>query len=80
MIFKRGEINCLLGHNGAGKSTLINILTSVIKKSSGKILINGDNYFEYYNNLKIGICPSFNVLFENLTVKEHFRFKEILTG
>lgn len=36
-----GEICALIGENGAGKSTLMNILGGVIKKDSGKILIDG---------------------------------------
>ncbi len=37
----RGEFFALLGKNGAGKSTTIGILTSLIKKSSGKVNVCG---------------------------------------
>ena len=36
-----GEIHALVGENGAGKSTLMNILSGVLKKDSGRILIDG---------------------------------------
>jgi ribose transport system ATP-binding protein len=36
-----GEVHALLGENGAGKSTLIKILMGVHAKSSGRILIDG---------------------------------------
>ena len=39
----KNNIVSLLGHNGAGKSTTINMICGLIKKSSGKININGYN-------------------------------------
>ena len=39
----KGEVIGLLGENGAGKSTLIKILAGAYKRSSGEIIINGDN-------------------------------------
>lgn len=36
-----GEIHALVGENGAGKSTLMNILSGVLSKYKGEILIDG---------------------------------------
>jgi ABC-type sugar transport system ATPase subunit len=39
---KRNTVHCLVGENGAGKSTLIKILTGVYTRTSGQILLNGN--------------------------------------
>lgn len=55
----KGEFVALLGHNGAGKSTLINILASVVNKTSGTVTLN--NYDLEKDKLMfksiIGIVP-----------------------
>ena len=38
---KEGEFFGFLGPNGAGKTTTINMLVSLVKKTSGKVFING---------------------------------------
>ena len=72
----RDEIFVLLGHNGAGKTTFINILTGLINCNSGEIIYNNKNKLSPENSsflLKhIGICPQQDILFDNLTVGEHF--------
>lgn len=40
---KEGDFFALLGPNGAGKSTLINVLSSLVNKSSGQVHIAGFN-------------------------------------
>ena len=37
----RGEICAFLGANGAGKSTTMNMITSIVRKTSGKIYVEG---------------------------------------
>ena len=39
---EKQEIKCIVGENGAGKSTLMNMLYGVLKPTSGKILVNGE--------------------------------------
>lgn len=67
---KEGDFYALLGSNGAGKSTIIGIISSLVKKTSGKVRIFG---YDLQNNTihakrKIGLVPqefNFN-LFEKV--------------
>ncbi len=68
------ECFAILGFNGAGKTTLINILTTVLPKTSGDVIINGfvlgkDNY-----EIKkiVNVSPQEIAVCKNLTVKENF--------
>lgn len=71
----KNEIFGLLGPNGAGKSTTFNIITSMIKQSSGSVRLLGEQ-IENKNmgmHLEIGICPQFDCLWDNLTAIEHLQ-------
>jgi branched-chain amino acid transport system ATP-binding protein len=39
----RNEIRAIIGPNGAGKSTFFNCLTGVLRPTSGRIILNGEN-------------------------------------
>ncbi len=41
LTIRDGAITGLLGPNGAGKTTLVSILTGILRKSGGKVIING---------------------------------------
>lgn len=76
------QITTIVGHNGAGKTTFIKLLTGMTRPTSGTAIINGYNIKK---NLKmarqsIGICPQHNVLFDELTVREHIEFYCRLKG
>ena len=55
----KGSIYGLLGPNGAGKSTFINILSGIVKKTHGKIIIEGidQDIDAIATRRKIGIVP-----------------------
>ena len=71
-----GEITALLGHNGAGKTTTMSVLTGMFSPSSGSAVINGHNITTSMDKVRrsLGLCPQHNMLFEDLTVREHLRF------
>lgn len=39
---KQGNITGIIGPNGSGKSTLVNVLTNMIKKDTGSVVMNGN--------------------------------------
>ncbi len=73
---RKGEIFGLVGPNGAGKSTFISILTSVIKPTSGDIIINGYSIRQYAGKVKksIGYVPQEIALYPGLTGLDNLRF------
>lgn len=76
------QITVLLGHNGAGKTTTMSMLTGMFPPTSGTAIIND---YDIRTNLKkarssIGLCPQHNILFDELTVREHIEFYGRLKG
>ena len=43
MTIDRGSITGLIGPNGAGKTTLFNVIAGVLKPTSGKVYMDGEN-------------------------------------
>jgi ABC-2 type transport system ATP-binding protein len=73
---KRGEIFGFLGANGAGKTTAIRILCGLSRPSSGKIEVAGFDVYRQSNKVKknIGYMSQKFSLYEDMTIKENFRF------
>lgn len=76
------QITVLLGHNGAGKTTTLSMLTGMIQQTSGKIDIDGHDLQEHTDLARssMGLCPQHNILFDDLTVREHIVFFACLKG
>ena len=58
---EKGEIFAFLGPNGAGKSTTIKILTTLLDKTSGEILVNEKNPSTH----KDAVRKSFGIVFQD---------------
>jgi len=73
---KEGEIFSLLGPNGAGKSTTINVLCTILNKTSGKLIINGYDVMKQKEKVRhcIGIVFQETTLYSKLTVEENLKF------
>jgi len=78
----RGEIFAFLGPNGAGKTTTIRILTTLLKPTSGQILIDGSNPVTEQNKVRFsfGIVFQDQSLDDELTCQENMEFHGVLYG
>ncbi len=63
---KRNTVHCLVGENGAGKSTLIKILTGAYSKTSGTLLLNGQDY--YPHNIREAKQKGISTVFQELNI------------
>ena len=61
---RSGEMLAIIGENGSGKSTLLKIVVGLLRADSGVFTVGGT----------MGYCPQDSLVFENLTVRENFRF------
>jgi branched-chain amino acid transport system ATP-binding protein len=75
LTLERGARRALIGPNGAGKTTLINLITGVLRPSSGRVLLDGDDITATSQALRArrGLARTFqiNQLFRGLTVLEN---------
>jgi len=74
---RRGEIRAIIGPNGAGKSTFFNCLTGVLRPTSGRIVLNGNDITGLPPNLisRQGIARSYQItnILPNATTLENVR-------
>jgi ABC-type Na+ transport system ATPase subunit NatA len=80
--FFNGQITALLGHNGAGKTSCLAMLTGLSPISSGHFSVNGlDGETEMAKiRQDLGVCPQHDILFPDLTVREHLIMYAMFKG
>jgi len=79
---KKGELFGLLGPNGAGKTTTLNILSTVLKPTSGHAKIAGFDVLKKMNDVRksIGIVFQDPSLENKLTGRENLEFHAMIYG
>jgi ABC-type branched-subunit amino acid transport system ATPase component len=72
-----GELVGIIGPNGAGKSTLIKALFGLVRISSGKVLLNGDDVTNERTDRMVskglGYVPQTNNVFPSLSIDENLQ-------
>jgi lipopolysaccharide export system ATP-binding protein len=70
-----GEVVGLLGPNGAGKTTAFYLITGLLKPTSGRVYLNGEDLTTYPMYMRarkgIGYLPQEPSVFRKLTVEEN---------
>ncbi|WGX76963.1 ATP-binding cassette domain-containing protein [Paraclostridium bifermentans] len=74
---EKGKITSFIGPNGAGKSTVLSMITRLMKKDNGEVLIDGKRLEEWDNkelSKKIAILKQSNNINLKLTIRELVSF------
>jgi len=78
----KSQIFALLGHNGAGKTTTISMITGLFDSSEGTTKVFGLDIQNDLDEVRktMGVCPQHDILFDDLTVKEHLELYSVFKG
>ena len=75
---KKGEFVLIKGESGSGKSTLLSVIATIMKPTSGRVNVDGENvvslsdaHASNYRKTKIGFITQNFHLFEELNVREN---------
>lgn len=79
---KPGEIFAFLGPNGAGKSTTISVLTTMLRPTDGRLMLNNHDVTKERDSARksFGIVFQDPALEEELTAYENMRVHAVLYG
>ncbi len=72
---KEGEVFGFLGPNGAGKTTTVRMLTSLIRPTSGKAVVNGFTVGQQDTQIRrsVGLLTETPGLYDNLSAEYNLR-------
>src|SRR5262245_31356478 len=72
---RKGEVDALVGENGAGKTTLMNVLSGVLARDEGEVVIAGEPVTlrspKHALSLGVGVVHQHSRLVEALTAAEN---------
>jgi lipoprotein-releasing system ATP-binding protein len=83
----KGEIVAIIGKSGAGKTTLLQIIGTLDRPDSGKVVINGQDVFQlkeeeiaHFRNRHIGFIFQFHQLLPEFTALENVMMPALIAG
>jgi len=81
---EKGSVICILGANGAGKSTTLRAFSGLVKPSSGRILLDGNDVTGLSSDQMVergvSMSPEGRRLFPDMTVGDNLRLGAYLNG
>jgi ABC-type multidrug transport system ATPase subunit len=82
MVIANNSLTALLGPNGAGKTSTLSMLTGTLSATSGTAQIMGYDIGTQMTDIRsiIGVCPQFDIVWKELTGKEHLEMFAALKG
>jgi ABC-type transporter Mla maintaining outer membrane lipid asymmetry ATPase subunit MlaF len=96
MTVKKGEVYGFLGHNGAEKSSALSLLAGEMLPTSGEAVFHFDNHHDGTTTAesllpiaqgheeeirsRLGFCPQHDILFPNLSCRQHLELFSRLKG
>ncbi|MEP7268582.1 MAG: ATP-binding cassette domain-containing protein [Saprospiraceae bacterium] len=78
--FETGKTNLVIGRSGSGKTVLLKMLVGLIQPNSGKILYDGEDFYELEKKellalrMRVGMLFQGSALFDSMTVEQNIRF------
>ena len=70
LVVNPGEFVSLLGPSGSGKSTLMDCLNGRRRATAGKVLANGEDFYQHFDNFRqsLGYVPQKDIVHTQLSV------------
>jgi len=71
-----GQVSVILGHNGAGKTTAINLMCGMLQPDAGDCYVYEKSVVKQLSDVRqeIGYCPQHNILWEDMTCRQHLEY------
>lgn len=81
---RKGESRAIIGPNGAGKTTFVNVVSGVMRPTTGRIILDGRDItgLSPQRRTRLGLSRTFQIssLFRGMTVSDHLKLALLSCG